>query len=284
MSQVADLIPGIEDELLAEIAARPRAGLRRQVWRYGPAVVLFALALVLWEAAVAVFHIQNFLLPRPSVIALTLADELNVVVPAGLFTLREALGGFVLGCGLALVAALGTARWATLSEGLLPFAVAVNSTPIVALAPIMNNWFGITNPLAKMSIVALIVFFPVMINAVRGLTQVDAGALELMRSYAAGDMSVLRKVRIPNALPYVFSAFKVASTLSVIGAIVSEYFGGSRAALGVYISQQAALFHFAEAWAAIIVACAMGIAFYAAILLAERLVMPWHVSMRSTED
>ncbi len=284
MSHVADLVPGIEDELRAEIAARPGAGLRRQAWRYAPAAVLFVLALVLWEEAVAVLKIENFLLPRPSVIAATFVRELPVVAPAGLFTLREALGGFVIGCLLALGVALATSRWAVVSEGLMPFAIAVNSTPIVALAPIMNNWFGITNPLAKMSIVALIVFFPVMINTVRGLTQVEAGALELMRSYAAGDLSVLRKVRIPNALPYVFSAFKVASTLSVIGAIVSEYFGGSRAALGVYISQQAALFHFAEAWAAIIVACLMGIAFYAVILLVERLLMPWHVSMRSTDD
>jgi len=166
----------------------------------------------------------------------------------------------------------------------LPFAIAVNSTPIVALAPIMNQWFGITNPLGKMSIVAVIVFFPVMINTVRGLTQVDAGALELLRSYAAGAFAVLWKVRLPNALPYMFSAFKVSSTLSVIGAIVSEYFGGSREALGVYISQQAALFHFAEAWSAIIIACLMGIVFYGIILLVERLVMPWHVSLRATEE
>ena len=95
----------------------------------------------------------------------------------------------------------------------------------------MNNWFGITNPLAKMSIVAVIIFFPVMINTVRGLTLVDAGALELLRSYAAGDFTVLTQLRLPNALPFMFSAFKVAGTLSVIGAIVSEYFGGSRQAL-----------------------------------------------------
>lgn len=280
MSQVTELVSGLEAELLAP---RGPGTLRRRVQRYGPALVVFVLALAAWEFVVAAFQIENFLLPRPSVIAATLARELSVVVPAGLFTLRESVGGFVLGCLLGLGVALATARWTVVSEGLMPFAIAVNSTPIVALAPIMNNWFGITNPLAKMSIVALIVFFPVMINTVRGLTRVDAGALELMRSYAATDMSVLRKVRLPNALPYIFSAFKVGSTLSVIGAIVSEYFGGSRAALGVYISQQAALFHFAEAWAAILVACVMGIAFYGLILLIERLVMPWHVSLRSTE-
>ncbi|MBL8055952.1 MAG: ABC transporter permease subunit, partial [Anaerolineales bacterium] len=110
-----------------------------------------------------------------------------------------------------------------------------------------------------------------------------AEALELLRSYAAGDFTVLFQLRIPNALPYIFSALKVGSTLSVIGAVVSEYFGGSREALGVYISQQAALFHFAEAWAAIVVACLMGIAFYGLVLLLERLIMPWHASFRNVQ-
>ena len=163
----------------------------------------------------------------------------------------------------------------------MPFAIAVNATPIIALAPIMNNWFGIVNPMAKMSIVAIIVFFPVMINMVRGLTEVDAGQLELMQSYASTPRELLLKVRVPNALPYLFSALKVGTTLSVIAAIVSEYFGGSREALGIYISQQAALFHFAEAWAAILVASFSGIVFYLAITLVERAVMPWHSSIRN---
>lgn len=280
MTHLADLATPIEKELLAPSdPARWRARVRR----YGPAVAVFLLALLVWEGAVIVFRIEGFLLPRPSVIAATFVQEFPVVFPAGLFTMREAVGGFLLGCALGLLIALATSRWTTISEGMMPLAVAINSTPIVALAPIMNQWFGITNPLAKMSIVAVIVFFPVMINAVRGLTQVEAGALELMRSYAASDFAILWRVRVPNALPYVFSAFKVASTLSVIGAIVSEYFGGSREAIGVYISQQAALFHFAEAWAAILIACGMGIAFYAIILIVERLLMPWHVSLRATE-
>ena len=281
MSQMAELAPSLE--------AAPRVPGRAAAWggrlrRYLPAALVFILALVLWEWAVGAFNIQNFLLPRPSVIAATFVDQFRIVVPAGLFTLRESLGGFALGCALGVLVALATARWTAVSEGLLPFAVLVNSTPIVALAPIMNNWFGITNPLAKMSIVAVLVFFPVMINTVRGLTQVDPAALELMRSYAARELTVLRQLRLPNALPYMFSAFKVASTLSIIGAIVSEYFGGSREALGIYISQQAALFHFAQAWAGILVACAIGIAFYGLILVCERLLLPWHVSLRAAGD
>ncbi len=281
MSQMVELAPSL--------TAVPRGPARAAAWgarlrRYLPAALVFILALVAWEWAVGAFNIQNFLLPRPSVIAATFADQARIVIPAGLFTLRESLSGFVLGCTLAVLVALATARWTAVSEGLLPFAILVNSTPIVALAPIMNNWFGITNPVAKMSMVAVLVFFPVMINTVRGLTQVEPAALELMRSYAAGEFTVLRKLRLPNALPYMFSAFKVASTLSIIGAIVSEYFGGSREALGIYISQQAALFHFAQAWAGILVACAMGIAFYGLILICERMMLPWHVSLRAAAD
>ena len=282
MSQPADLIPAVEQELLEE-EARP-SRFNQRVRRYAPALLLFALALGLWETAVIVFHIQGFLLPRPSVIAQTFLHELSAIVPAGLFTMREAIGGLVIGATLGVSIALATARWTAISQGMMPFAVAINSTPIIALAPIMNNWFGITNPLSKMSIVAVIVFFPVMINMVRGLTLVDAGALELMHSYAAAEFTVLRRVRIPNSLPYLFNALKVATTLSVIAAIVSEYFGGSRDALGVYISQQAALFHFAEAWSAIIIACIMGITFYVIILAVERAMMPWHVSLRATEE
>jgi NitT/TauT family transport system permease protein len=284
MSDIVDLVPSIEQELLPAAPERRAAQWRARLRRYLPAAAMFVLALIIWEAAVGLLKIENFLLPRPSLIAVTFVHELPVVAPAGLFTLRESLGGFALGCALGIGVALATARWTVVNQGLMPFAVAVNSTPIVALAPIMNNWFGLTNPLAKMSIVAVIVFFPVMINTVRGLTLVEAGALELMRSYAANDFTVLRRLRVPNALPYMFSAFKVAGTLSIIGAIVSEYFGGSRDALGVYISQQAALFHFAEAWAAILVACAMGIAIYGVILLVERLLMPWHVSLRAGND
>jgi len=283
MSNVADLAAPVEQELLRE-AGRGRWADRLR--RYAPAAIVFMLALALWEVAVIVFNIENFLLPKPSLIAVTFLRELPIVFGASVFTMRAAVGGFLLGSLLGVLIALGTARWTVVSEGMMPLAVAINSTPIVALAPIMNQWFGITDPLSKMSIVAAIVFFPVMINTVRGLTQVESSALELMRSYAAGEFTVLFRLRIPNAFPYIFSALKVASTLSVIGAIVSEYFGGlgPKDALGAYISQQASDFRFASAWAAIIVACLAGIAFYAVILFVERLVMPWHVSMRVTDE
>ncbi|HXV43721.1 MAG TPA: ABC transporter permease subunit, partial [Anaerolineae bacterium] len=127
----------------------------------------------------------------------------------------------------------------------------------------------------------IMVFFPMMINTVRGLTLVDPRSLELMRSYAASEFEILFKLRIPNSLPYIFNGFKIAAALSMIGAVVGEYFGGPRIALGVFITQEAALFRFSSAWSAIIVACILGIALYMIILVAERLAMPWHVSFRN---
>jgi NitT/TauT family transport system permease protein len=180
--------------------------------------------------------------------------------------------------------ALATSRWTVASETLMPFAIAANSVPIIAFAPILNNWFGIDNPLSKMMIVAVIVFFPMMINTVRGLTLIDPAALELMRSYAASEFTILRKLRLPNALPYMFNAFKVAATLSMIGAVVSEYFGGNRSALGVFITQEAAQFRFQNSWAAIIIACVVGLVFYLVILALERLAIPWHSSLRAQQS
>ena len=187
-------------------------------------------------------------------------SNLTPILAASWFTVKEALGGMAMGTLAGIAVALATTRWTATREALLPFAIAANSMPIIAFAPIMNNWFGIDNPFSKMAIVTIMIFFPIMINTVRGLVLVDTRSLELMRSYAASDSEILIKLRIPNALPSLFSGLKVAGALAMIGAIVGEYFGGPRIALGVFITQEAALFRFASAWAAILVACLIGIA------------------------
>ncbi len=250
---------------------------------YFPAVAIFFITLVVWEVVVKAFDIQAFLLPAPSVIAQSFVENFDRLIHIGWFTTKEALGGFVIGSVLGIVAALVTARWTAVNEAVMPFAIAANSVPILAFAPILNNWFGVDNPLSKMVIVAVIVFFPIMINTVRGLTLVDPAALELMQAYAATEFQILTKLRFPNAFPYMFNAFKVAAALSMIGAVVSEYFGGNRSALGVYITQEAAQFRFQNSWAAIVIACAVGITFYLIILLIESLVIPWHASVRGND-
>jgi NitT/TauT family transport system permease protein len=253
------------------------------VWRYLPAAMVFISVLAGWELVVRAFSVQQFLLPAPSAIAAALLEHRDELAAAAANTLYEAVGGFAIGGVTAIAVALATVRWTSARSALMPFAIAANSVPIIAFAPIMNNWFGVLNPLSKMMVVAVLVFFPIMINTVRGLTLVDPASLELMRSYAASEISILLRLRIPNALPFLLTALKVSATLAIIGAIVAEYFGGAQSVLGQYIITEAAFFRFANAWAAVVVASVSSIAFFAIILALERLAIPWHASARSSD-
>ena len=258
-----------------------RAGRRARDWI--PATALLVLAIALWEAVVVALDVQRFLLPPPSDIARAFWNGRDALWSAGWFTFKEALGGFLIGSIAAIALAVVLARWRGLSGAIMPYAIAANAVPIIAFAPITNQWFGLLNPVSKMVIAAVLCFFPVLVNALRGLASVRPSAIELMRSYAAGEIEIFRRVRIPNSLPYVFSALKVASVLAMIGAVVGEYFGGDQRALGVQIRNSAALFDFETAWAAILVASILGIAFYLVIVLAERTALRWHPSARRAE-
>lgn len=251
-------------------------GSRARDW--APAVAIFALGIGAWEGLVRGLAVQRFLLPPPSDIIRTFWEERDTLTHAGLFTFKEALGGFAVGSTAAVLVALVLARWRPLGDALMPYAIAANAVPIIAFAPITNNWFGILSPASKIAIAAVICFFPVMVNTLRGLTSVRPQSLELMRSYAAGEVEIFRRVRIPNSLPYLFTGLKVATVLAMIGAIVGDYFGGSQEALGIQIRRSAGIFAFEDAWAAILVASVLGMAFYAAVALVERLVMSWHPS------
>jgi NitT/TauT family transport system permease protein len=266
----------------------PRGTLGARVGRslgdWAPAVVVFAVGIGLWEGLVRGLNVQEFLLPPPSQIVQTLWTERDTLWSAGWFTFQEAFGGWVIGCTAAIATALVLARWRTLATALMPFAIAANAIPILAFAPITNNWFGALNQLSKMVIAAVLCYFPVLVNTLRGLTSVRPQQIELMRSYAASEVDIFRRVRIPNALPYIFTGLKVATVLAMIGAIVGDWFGGSLEALGVEIQRQAGVFAFTEAWAAIVVASVLGIAFYTAVAVLERLTMGWHPSTREVAE
>ncbi len=268
----------------------PAAGVVRRSRRllfYLPAVLVFVGAIGLWELLVTALDLRAFVLPKPSAIVSALVENWNDA-RFGLFvsaraTLLEALGGLAIGTLAGVAVAFATSRWVTARGVLLPLAVAANAIPIIAFAPLFNNWFGVLSPLSKMMMAAVLVFFPVMANVTRGLVQVDPAAVELMRSMAASEWTILRKVRIPNALPYFFTAMKVATTLSLIGAIVGEYFGGASLVLGRIIVQSASALRFDITWAAILLGAATGIVFYLAIVALERAFIPWHASVRPQE-
>ena len=252
---------------------------------YWPAVAVFAGAVVSWELLFNLLNFQSFLLPKPSAIVAALQANWSggrfPLLPSAIATLQEALLGLAIGTVGGVAVAFASARWLTARGILLPLAVAANAVPIIAFAPLLNNWFGLLNPLSKALMAAVLVFFPVMANVTRGLVQVEPGAMELMRSYAASEWTILRKVRIPNALPYFFTAMKIATTLSLIGAIVGEYFGGANSVLGRLIVNSASALKFDVTWAAILFGAATGIAFYISVVLVERLVIPWAAAMRA---
>lgn len=259
----------------------------RRLRFYLPTVIVFVVAIALWEAAVRSGALRGFPLPAPSQIGVALGENWASgrwpLGRAAAATLFEAIGGLVIGTVAGVAVAFATARFVTARELLMPLAVGAGAVPIIAFAPLMNNWFGVLNPLSKMMIVAVLVFFPIVVNVTRGLTQVDPAALELMRSYAASEGTVLRVLRIPNALPYFFTALKIAATLSLIGAIVGEYFGGANDVLGRVVVQSASALRFDVTWAAILLGAVTGIAFYLVIVALERLVIPWHASMRASQ-
>ena len=242
-----------------------------------PPLVAGALFLGAWEGGVRGLGFSKILLPWPTSIWAQLIDQWPTLRHAGWETGRIAVSGLVVVVVAGVLLAFLTSRFRTVNEGLTTLAVAVNAPPIVALAPIFNAWFGITGTLSNQAVVVAVVFFPVFINTAKGLTEVHPDEIELMRSYAAGEWMILREVRIPNALPFFANALRLVAPLSVIAAIVAEYFGGPQDRIGNVITSNAGFARYDAAWAAIAVASAVGLALFASALLIERVSMPWRL-------
>ncbi|MDP9467518.1 MAG: ABC transporter permease [Chloroflexota bacterium] len=256
--------------------------LRRNV----PALLILVAILVGLEVSVRLFEVKSFILPAPSAVWDALVSNWNEgyrIFPSARVTLTEALGGLGIGTAMGLVVAFGVSRFPWSRDTILPLAVAINAIPIVAFAPIANNWFGILSPFSKMAVAASLVFFPIMINVLRGLTEVDSSALELMRSYGAGPTAVTMRLRIPNALPYFLTGLKVATTLSLIGAVVGEYFGGLTDTLGRVVVGAASALRFDITWSAILVVAVVGMGMYLLAVAVERVLIPWHPSVRGDQ-
>lgn len=258
---------------------------RGKLWRQtlrqvAPALLISAVVVIAWEVLIQIFQVKQFLLPRPSVIAQTLGEAFPDLISKSWVTFQNALWGYAIGCALGILIGLASARFQAFSKAILPFAIAANSIPLIAFAPIMGFWFGVLNPASKIAVVAVVAFFPCMINTVKGLLSADQGALELMRSLAVPELSTFRRVRFPAALPYIFNGLKFCTTWCVITALVAEFFGGSTLGIGYYIRNKPTAFDFPATWAAIIVVSLLGVLFYLVVSLVERVIMPWHVAFR----
>ena len=244
--------------------------------RIGIPIAVGVLFLAGWQALVVGNDIKPYLLPKPTAIWEQMVHNRADILTTARVTGTNALVGLLAGAILGILVALVASRFRVVDSMLVPLAAAVNAMPIIALAPIFNTMFSTTSSVPRRLVVALVVFFPLFINALRGLRQVAPIHRELMDSYAAGGWIFARTVRIPGALPFVFTGLRLAAALAVIAAVVAEYFGGLQNGLGTRITSAASNTAYPRAWAYVAAACALGLLFYLVATALERIAMPWH--------
>jgi NitT/TauT family transport system permease protein len=224
--------------------------------------------------------VPSVLLPPPSAIGLRIAASLPLLWADFTQTyLKAVIAGYVLGCGSGFLAALLIDRSPFLRRGLMPVGNLVSALPIVGVAPVMVMWFGFDWP-SKAAVVVVMTFFPMLVNTLAGLSAAGSMERDLMRTYAAGHLTTLAKLRLPAALPFVFNALKINSTLALIGAIVAEFFGTPIVGMGFRISAEMGRMNTDMVWAEIAVAALAGSVSYGLISLVERASTFWHPSYR----
>jgi NitT/TauT family transport system permease protein len=238
-----------------------------------PPLGLAAAVLVVWELAVRLFNIPQFVIPAPSAIAVALFEQRGALATASKATAVEVLFGFVLAALVGVAVALAIVRFERFGKALYPLVVLFQTVPKVALAPIFILWFGY-DLAPKIVLIVVIAFFPVAIDMLAGLQSVEPSFVALMQSVGASRGEILRRVRIPHSLPHLMAGLKVAITFSVIGAIVGE-FAGASAGLGYVIQFASTQLETPLVFAALIVVSVLGLVFYYLVEFAERLLVPW---------
>jgi NitT/TauT family transport system permease protein len=250
------------------------------VW---PPILFGVCFLALWEAVVQGFDLKPYFLPTPTSIASEFRANADLIWEATKVSGLNALIGLVVGTALGIALSFLLGRFRVVNELVTPLAVALNAVPIFVLVAVFNQMFAITSEVPRRLMVTLVVSFIVLVNVSRGLREVQPTHLELMRSYAASETSILRKVRVPNAVPYLFTALKIAAPASVITAFVSEYFGGSQNGLGSRIVGNIAISRNATAWAYVVGACLLGLTFFLTAAALERVATPGGVAGRDRD-
>lgn len=250
--------------------------LREAALTFIPALVGLIAVLGAWEAWIEIENVKAYLVPAPSTVAERLYEEPMLFIEEGWKTLEGALLGFLAGATIALVLATLMAQSRLLERAIFPLAILVKVTPIVAVAPLLTIWFGFgLGP--KVFISALIVFFPIMVNALVGFRSVNPNSLALLESLAASRSEIFLRLRLPSSLPYLFAAFRVSIPLSVIGAVVAEWFSGDRG-LGAVIFVANNNLDMRTAFAGIFTLALIGVGLFLLTSVIERRVLFWHES------
>lgn len=244
-----------------------------------PALFGFSI-LILWEGFVRGFNISPILLPPPSAIAVRFSGSMSILWEDFVQTfIKGALSGYVIGCSAAFITAVAVDKSNFLKRGLLPVGNFVAALPIIGMAPILVMWFGFDWH-SKAAVVVVMVFFPMLVNTVAGLNAKDNIQHDLMKTYGASYWQNLLKLSLPAAMPFIFNGLKICTTLALIGAIVSEFFGSPTRGMGFRISTEVGRLSLDMVWAEITVAAFAGSAFYGLMALIEKGVTFWHPSQR----
>jgi NitT/TauT family transport system permease protein len=260
---------------------RPRDHVYRRALSLAVPLVFGAVVFYLWEVSVRGFGVSPVIMPAPSAAVARFITSLPILGGDFVQTfVRGVLIGYVIGCGAGLLVAVVAQRFAFLGRGLLPLGNFFSALPLVGVAPIMVMWFGFDWP-SKAAVVTLVTFFPMLVNALAGLSASGHMERDLMRSYGASHRQTLMKLDLPAALPFIFNALKINATLALIGAIVAEFFGTPTQGIGFRISTEAGRMALDMVWAEIALAAIAGMAFYGLIALAERATTFWHPSYRT---
>jgi NitT/TauT family transport system permease protein len=260
---------------------RPRDAVWRRLLDIAVPLAFGAFLFFLWEVVIRGFGVPSVLMPAPSMIAAKFFGSLPVLASDFVQTfVRGVLTGYLIGSLAGFLAAIVADGIPFLQRGLLPLGNFVAALPIVGIAPIMVMWFGFDWP-SKAAVVVVMTFFPMLVNAVAGLASAGRTERDLMSSYGANYLQTLLKVRLPAAMPFIFNALKINSTLALIGGIVAEFFGTPVVGMGFRISIEVARMSLDMVWAEIALAALAGTVFYGLIALAERATTFWHPSFRS---
>lgn len=240
----------------------------------------FLLVVALWELTVRLGSVPPYLLPSPSGVLSVLTRDWQTLGLNALVTMGEAMAGFALGNAAGFMIGVLFSSWRVAEKAMYPYVIALKTTPILALAPLLVIWFG-TGWLSKIIASALICFFPIVVNATRGLRAAQTEAVDLFRSLAASRLQTFLKLRLPTSLPYIFSALRISTSLSVVGAVVGEFVGAQQG-LGYLILVSSYRFETEMMIAATIAAAIGGVAFFGLVVLLEALVVPWSQRIEET--
>lgn len=237
-----------------------------------PAAAL-VLLLILWQSAHHLFHLNSIVVPAPTEIVAAFVKNFSSIMAETGVTLLESILGFLLGGATAYLLAVAFVHSQLCQEALYPYAVALKSTPLIAIAPLLVLWFG-NGLVSKIVMSSLVAFFPVLVNSITGLAAVDTEALALMKSYSATRWHILAKIRFPNSLGYLFPALKIASSMAVVGAVIGEFTGSTRG-IGHLINTASYYLDTPLVFAAIGSISLGGILFFGAVAWLEKKIVFW---------